>query len=60
MAGKGLELILGVRNDPDWGPVVAVGLGGIFTELFKDVRLMATDLSRTRRVRYRRTGQMPR
>ncbi len=46
MAGKGLELILGARNDPEWGPVIAVGLGGVFTELLKDVRLMAADLGR--------------
>jgi acyl-CoA synthetase (NDP forming) len=46
MAGRGLELILGARNDPDWGPVIAVGLGGVFTELLKDVRLMTTDLDR--------------
>lgn len=47
MANKGLELILGARRDPDWGPVLAIGLGGIFTELLKDVRLMPTDLSRS-------------
>jgi acetate---CoA ligase (ADP-forming) len=46
MVGKGLELILGARNDPDWGPVLAVGLGGVFTELLNDVRLMPTDVSR--------------
>jgi acyl-CoA synthetase (NDP forming) len=45
MANKGLELILGARRDPDWGPVLAIGLGGIFTELLKDVRLMPTDLT---------------
>jgi acyl-CoA synthetase (NDP forming) len=46
MAGGGLELILGARRDPDWGPVLAIGLGGIFTELLKDVRLMPADLNR--------------
>ena len=47
MANKGLELILGARRDPDWGAVLAIGLGGIFTELLKDVRLIPTDLTRS-------------
>jgi succinyl-CoA synthetase beta subunit len=46
MVGKGLELILGARNDAEWGPVLAVGLGGIFTELLKDVRLLPVGLGR--------------
>jgi acyl-CoA synthetase (NDP forming) len=40
MSGPGLELILGARNDPDWGPVLAVGLGGIFAEALKDICLL--------------------
>jgi len=36
MARPGTELILGVRRDPVFGPVVLVGIGGIFTEIFRD------------------------
>ena len=33
----GEEMILGVVNDPHFGPVVACGLGGVFTEVMHDV-----------------------
>jgi len=36
MAGTGVELILGARRDPVFGPVVLAGIGGIFTEIFRD------------------------
>jgi acyl-CoA synthetase (NDP forming) len=45
MAKPGLELILGARRDPEWGPVLAIGLGGIFAEALRDVRLMPADLT---------------
>lgn len=31
------ELILGISRDPDFGPVAAFGMGGIYTEVFRDV-----------------------
>jgi acyl-CoA synthetase (NDP forming) len=48
MATKGIEMIVGARRDPEWGPVVLVGLGGIWTEALDDVRLMPADLSAER------------
>ena len=46
MAQRGTELIVGARNDPDWGPVILVGLGGVLAELFRDTRLLPPDLTR--------------
>jgi 3-hydroxypropionyl-CoA synthetase (ADP-forming) len=37
MVPNGVELIIGLQNDSQFGPSVMVGLGGIYTELFKDV-----------------------
>lgn len=34
---SGEEVIVGAVNDPHFGPLVAVGLGGVFTEIMHDV-----------------------
>ena len=45
MAPAGVEIVLGVKNDRQFGPLVAAGLGGIMVELFGDtaVRLAPVD-----------------
>jgi acetate---CoA ligase (ADP-forming) len=48
MAPPGLEMIVGAQRDPDWGPVLMVGLGGIWVEALHDVRLLPADLPKER------------
>jgi succinyl-CoA synthetase beta subunit len=45
MSPRGLELVVGARRDPRWGPVLMLGLGGIWVEALGDVRLIAPDLT---------------
>jgi len=42
---EGTEMILGARTDPQYGPFVMIGLGGIFVEVLKDfaLRLLPID-----------------
>src|SRR4030042_5368558 len=37
MIRPGTEVIIGTSKDPQFGPVIMFGLGGIFVELLKDV-----------------------
>ncbi|MGR9178870.1 acetate--CoA ligase family protein (plasmid) [Rhizobium leguminosarum] len=48
MGERGLELIVGANRDAQWGPTVMVGLGGIWTEVLADVKLLPADLQHDR------------
>jgi acyl-CoA synthetase (NDP forming) len=39
MRSGGVELLVSVKRDPAWGPVLAVGLGGIWVEVMADTAL---------------------
>lgn len=45
MAASGIELIVGVNNDPQFGPIVMVGAGGVLVELIEDVALAPAPVS---------------
>ena len=47
MGARGLELIIGGRNDPEWGPAVLVGFGGVQAEVLKDIQLLPANLGRS-------------
>lgn len=45
MRKGGVELFVGTMNDPQWGPAIAVGLGGIWVEALKDTSLRLLPIS---------------
>ena len=47
MRSSGLELFVGCTRDPQWGPVIAVGLGGVWVEVLQDVSLRPLPIDAT-------------
>jgi acyl-CoA synthetase (NDP forming) len=54
MIAAGVELVVGAQNDPTFGPMVVVGLGGIMVELIKD---SAAELAPVTREQARRDAE---
>ena len=46
MVPAGVEIMIGARVDPQFGPLIVVGLGGIFVELLKDTALELAPVTR--------------
>lgn len=44
MGERGLELVVGATRDPQWGPVLMVGLGGVWVEALGDIQLLPPQL----------------
>ncbi|MBO9647603.1 MAG: acetate--CoA ligase family protein [Variovorax sp.] len=58
MMRGGVELIAGVSRDPVFGPVVMVGMGGIYAEILKDVAVQVAPVSEEEAARMIRSLRM--
>jgi len=45
MVPQGVEMLVGVLHDPQFGPVIACGAGGVLVELLRDVSVRLTPLN---------------
>jgi acyl-CoA synthetase (NDP forming) len=46
MAPHGLELVVGARREKGWGPILTIGLGGIWIEALHDIRILPAAIGR--------------
>lgn len=51
MGKMGTEMIVGAKHDPQWGPVVLAGFGGVTAEILKDVKLFTPDMGKAQVVK---------
>jgi len=51
MATGDVELVIGLKRDPTFGPVVMIGLGGVLIEVFKDVVFRAAPVTEAEALR---------
>ncbi len=47
MVGDGVEMVVGVTHDPNFGPILLVGMGGTLVELLRDVSVRIHPLTDT-------------
>lgn len=47
MVPSGTEIIIGIKNDAQFGPMLLVGLGGVFVEVFQDAQLSPCPVSKS-------------
>lgn len=45
MGRMGTEMIIGAKNDPEWGPVILAGFGGVTAEILQDVCLITPEMT---------------
>jgi acetyltransferase len=46
MVPKGLEILIGMKRDPQFGPLLTFGLGGVYVEILKDVVFRLAPISK--------------
>lgn len=47
ISGGGIESIVGVSRDPQWGPTIMFGLGGVLVEILEDISLRICPITET-------------